>query len=187
MTVSWRASPGNLEAVRKIYAERSKGGHLSPELVTWYKDTIAGLTNSIAEHKELWVIKPGTIPQKDASTSEPVYHFAGPVYVLTDFACMSACLDAVDLWTRLGAVPVGLETSADTLYMEVRKIDLPAGLGSVSMPMKVYWGRARGDNEPVVPRHRFNGDIADTAALDRWIATLPERRRAAANTPRSVR
>ncbi|WP_255431399.1 hypothetical protein [Brevundimonas sp. M20] len=30
----------------------------------------------------------------------------GRVFVLTDETCMSACLDAVDLWTRFGAVPV---------------------------------------------------------------------------------
>jgi hypothetical protein len=180
MTISWRASPGNLEDVRKHYAERSKGGHLSPDSAAWFEDTIAGLSKAIAEHKQLWTVYPDPIPPKDASAAEPVHHIAGPVYVLTDFACMSACLDAVDLWTRLGAIPVGRETSADTLYMEVREIDLPAGIGGFSMPMKVYSGRARGSNEPVVPRHRFNGDIADTAALERWIAALPERRKDAA-------
>jgi hypothetical protein len=42
------------------------------------------------------------------------------------------------------------------------------------MPMKVYRGRPRKSNEPVVPVHRFNGDIGDTAALERWIASLPK-------------
>lgn len=175
MTVSWRASPGNLDSIRNSYAERSKGGHMSAEMASWYADTIAGLQKAIAERKPLWVIKPETTIES-GSPNDPVYSIAGPVYVLTDSACMSACLDAVDLWTRLGAIPVGRETDADTLYMEVRSIPLPSGVGAISVPMKVYSGRVRGSNEPVVPRHRFNGDITDTAALERWIATLPERR-----------
>ena len=102
---------------------------------------------------------------------------AGPVYVLTDSTCMSACLDAVDLWTALGAIQVGRATGADTLYMEVRQVKLPSGLTQVSMPMKVYRGRARGSNEPALPKYRFDGDIGDTAALERWIAGLPDGRR----------
>jgi len=174
MTVSWRASPGNLEAIRKSYEERSKGGHLTPEITAWFKDTLAGLGKTVAEHEPLWVVPPDSDTETQEATAEPMHPVAAPVYVLTDSACMSACLDAVDLWTRLGAIPVGRETGADTLYMEVRQIKLPAGVGAVSMPMKVYSGRARGSNQPVVPRYRFNGDIADTAALERWVATLPK-------------
>ena len=175
MTVSWRASSGNLDAIRKTYDDRSKGGHLSPEITAWYKDTIAGLEKTIAEHQPLWVIPPGSDAGEDAPKSEAAFKTAGPVYILTDASCMSACLDAVDLWTRLGAIPIGQETGADTLYMEVRQLKLPTGIGAVSLPMKVYSGRARGSNQPVVPRYRFNGDIADTAAVERWVATLPKR------------
>jgi hypothetical protein len=56
--------------------------------------------------------------------------------------------------------------------MDVRQLRLPSGIGGVSVPMKVYRGRPRGSNEPVVPTHVFAGDITDTAALERWIATL---------------
>jgi hypothetical protein len=101
---------------------------------------------------------------------------AGVVYVLTDAACASACLDAVDLWRALGAVHVGRKTSADTLYMELRSLRLPSGITGVSLPMKVYRNRSRGSNEPVVPVHSFEGDIADTAAVERWIKSLSARR-----------
>jgi hypothetical protein len=173
MTVSWRASEANLDAIRKTYEDRSKGGHLTPETTAWFKDTIAGLENTVAEHKPLWVVPPDSDAVTNQIKSEAAYKLSGPVYVLTDATCMSACLDAVDLWTRLGAIPIGHETGADTLYMEVRQLKLPAGVGAVSLPMKVYSGRARGSNQPVVPRYRFNGDIADTAALEKWVATLP--------------
>lgn len=177
MTVSWRASQANLGNLRQIYADRSKGGNLSPDVSNWFESSIHGLEKAIEARQPLWVIPPSTPPQAviAAARALPVHRLNGPVYVLTDPVCMSACLDAVDLWTRLGAIPVGRETGADTLYMEVREVKLPARIGAVSLPMKVYSGRPRGSNQPVVPRHRFHGDMADTGALERWIAMLPER------------
>jgi hypothetical protein len=86
---------------------------------------------------------------------------------------MSACLDAVDLWVRLGATPVGRETGADTVYMEVREVVVPSGLGGMSLPMKFYIGRERGHNQSVMPVHRFDGDMSDTSAVEAWAATLP--------------
>jgi hypothetical protein len=98
---------------------------------------------------------------------------AGPVWLVTDASCGSACLDAVDLWRALGAVHVGRTTGADTRYLDVRQRRRPSGVTAKAMPMKVYRGRPRGANEPVVPVHRFDGDIADTAALEAWLASLP--------------
>jgi GNAT superfamily N-acetyltransferase len=174
MTISWRASSDNLAAIRGAFAERSRGGNLSAEATAWYRDTIAGLEKAVAAGDALWVIRPSPAQPQGKIEDLPSYRVNGPVYVVTDATCMSACLDAVDLWTRLGAIPIGRETGADTLYMEVRQVRLPAGLGAVSVPMKFYSGRVRGNNEPVVPRHRFEGDLADTMALQKWISTLPE-------------
>lgn len=177
MTIRWRASTANLDTIRKAFVERSKGGNMSPETTAFYQETIAGLDRGIASHQSLWTIKPEKSRPKTSRIAAPEYRLRGPVYVLTDGACMSACLDTVDLWTRLGAIPVGQETGADTLYMEVRQARLPAGLGSTSIPMKVYSGRSRGSNQPVVPHHRFLGDMTDTPAIERWIAALPKNRK----------
>lgn len=97
---------------------------------------------------------------------------AGPVYVLTDPVCASACLDAVDLWKAAGAIQIGRETSADTVYMDVRSTDLPSGLARLTLPMKVWRGRARGNNEPQRPIHVFDGDMSDEAALRAWVRSL---------------
>lgn len=176
MTISWRASADNVAAIRALFGERSKGGNLPPEVVDWFTNTIAGLEKAVAAGDPLWIIKPEPRRAKERSRKRPIRRMRGPVYVLTDLNCMSACLDAVDLWTRLGAIPIGQETGADTLYMETRQVRLPSGLGGFSLPMKVYSGRARGKNAPVRPRHPFHGDLADTAALEHWILTLPERK-----------
>jgi hypothetical protein len=94
--------------------------------------------------------------------------------VITDPICMSACLDAVDLWIRLGAIPIGQETGADTVYMETRQVRMPSGLGSLTLPMKMFAGRPRGSNQPVSPRYRFSGNIMDTQAVEDWVVALPE-------------
>ncbi|MDF3983047.1 hypothetical protein P3W24_15850 [Luteibacter sp. PPL201] len=43
---------------------------------------------------------------------------------------------------------------------------------ALAVPMKVYRGRRRGSNVPLVPRDAYPGDLTDTAALERWIAGL---------------
>lgn len=182
--VDWRASPANLVDIAQGYAERRGTEGFSREADGWFRSVIAGLGVAIARKQDLWrhvafdAADPAA-PAADAPNPRPALlpKLAGPVYVLTDSTCMSACLDAVDLWTALGAIQVGRATGADTLYMEVRQVKLPSGLTQVSMPMKVYRGRARGSNEPALPKYRFDGDIGDTAALERWIAGLPDGRR----------
>jgi hypothetical protein len=38
--------------------------------------------------------------------------------------------------------------------------------------MKVYRGRARGNNETAMPAHEWTGALADTAGIEAWIAGL---------------
>ena len=148
---------------------------MSAETADWYRETIAGLEQAIAQHLQLWTIKPEPSPREARRPALMPNPLPRPVYVVIESSCMSACLDAVDLWTRLGAIPVGQESGADTLYMEVRRARLPSRIGGTAMPMKVYSGRPRGSNQPVVPSYLFNGDMADTAALERWVSSLPQR------------
>jgi hypothetical protein len=179
--VDWRASPANLAAIASAYADRRGTEGFSPEMDQWYRSVIAGLGTAIARKQQLWRhvdFDPPKPESEDAPVAvRPLPRLTAPVYVLTDSACASACLDALDIWTALGAIQIGRPTSADTLYMEVRQRVLPSGITSVSMPMKVYRGRKRGNNQPALPVHRFDGDIGDTAAIEAWVARLPERRR----------
>jgi hypothetical protein len=174
MTVVWRASEGNLQALRDGLAARDANGNLSSDSRAWFRRSIAGLEAAIARGDDRWVIEPNLDAGPDADVEALPYHPPkGTVLVLTDEVCMSACLDAVDVWVRLGGTPIGRETGADTVYMEVRQVDVPSGLGGMSLPMKFYIGRERGHNQSVRPVHRFEGDINDTAAVVAWVATLP--------------
>lgn len=170
--VEWRVSAANLATMRGYRDTWAQSKDASPDALAWARRNADGLAAAQAKGAALWRGDDGAADAAQA-TPAAVAEPTRPVYVLTDAACASACLDAVDLWTALGAIPIGQETSGDTLYMEVGDRTLPSGLATVGIPMKVYRGRARGSNQPVRPRYPYTGDMRDTAALERWATTLP--------------
>jgi len=168
--VDWRASAGNILALEGYRTAWRNAPDVSQEAKDWADRVAAGMTAARAHGKPLW---------READTGEEKTGDAGSaskakphVFVLTDWGCGSACLDAVDLWTGLGAIHVGQETSADSLYMDVRQVTLPSGFAHAVIPMKVYRGRKRGSNVPAKPVHAYDGDMRNTDQIERWIASL---------------
>lgn len=129
-----------------------------------------GIAEARAAHRPLFSQPEPPLEPPSATPIEPATQ--ARVFFLTDGRCASACLDFADLLLRVlpGVVHVGAPTSADTEYMEVRRVALPSGLG-VILPTKIWRNRARG-REPYVPAHRFAGELGDTPALERWIGGL---------------
>lgn len=169
-SVDWRASAGNLATIEGYRAAWRVSTDVSPEAKAWADRTAAGLATALAHGEPLW-----REPDEDeahAGKAAPSAVPAARIFVLTDWGCGSACLDAVDLWTALGATQIGQETSADSLYMDIRQVALPSGFARAVIPMKVYRGRRRGSNVPAVPARRYTGDMRDTASLEGWVATL---------------
>ncbi len=90
--------------------------------------------------------------------------------LVTDSDCVSSCLDFADAVRLLpGMKHVGHTTNADTLFMEVRSVDLPSKLGSLVVAQKVYRNRPRGHNQPLVPHLEYDGRISDTETLRPWV------------------
>ena len=175
--VDWRASAANVASLADYRARFAAAPDADPAVTRYFATAAEGIAAARAAGKPLWrepadLYKPDSPAGPVAAVPAP----AAPVYVLTDWSCGSACLDAVDLWKALGAVQVGQETSADTLYMDLREDVLPGGRVRAAIPMKVYRGRPRGSNVPQVPAYRFAGDMRDTTALERWVAGLTTRR-----------
>lgn len=170
--VDWRASDANISELAAFVAKLKEGGG-DADLIAWGDKAISGMRTAKAADRPFWREDDGgsaaQVQRPTGASSNPV---RGRVYVLTDPSCASACLDAVDIWKAAGAIQIGQETSADTLYMEVRNAGLPSELAAIGVPMKVYRGRARGNNEPHRPAYPFHGAIADTVALKAWVATL---------------
>ena len=161
--VEWRASDGNIAQISDFLGQL-RASNASPEYIAWAETAVKGMKAAKAAGQVYWRSANEEEAQNAAPPPAPQL-MAGPVYVLTDSSCGSACLDAVDLWKTAGAIQVGRETSADTVYMEIREAALPSGLAEIAVPMKVYRGRARGNNEPQKPAYLIEGDMSDDAAL----------------------
>ncbi len=173
--VDWRASDDNIaEIVTFIDQLKAAGG--DADVIAWGDKAITGMRAARAAGQVYWREADDAPAEASATPAQagaaPVNPMRGRVFVLTDSGCGSACLDAVDIWKAAGAVQIGRETSADTVYMEVRDADLPSGLAGIGVPMKVYRGRARGNNEPQRPTYVYDGDMSDDAALAAWVRSL---------------
>jgi hypothetical protein len=166
--VDWRVSDANiatLQHYREIFAPQRTTNPMPYDLVV---RVLFGLEDARRRGASLW--RQADDPA-DTEKSGASYAVRAKVFVLTDHRCVSACLNAVDLLTSLGAVHIGQETSADTNYIEVREETLADGTNFV-LPMKVYRGRPRGSNVPAKPQKPWAGDISDTAALQKWVTSL---------------
>ena len=166
LAVDWRASEKNIAMIEEYRVLMGS----NPEVLAWLTAAADGMRAARAEGRPLW-----REPEEEGAPPAPP---AGPTpmkartWVLTDAGCASACLDAVDLLKALGATHVGQETSADTVYMEVREEPLPDSRVTARIPVKVYRGRPRGDNETLVPVHEWTGDLSDSAGIEAWLAGL---------------
>lgn len=90
--------------------------------------------------------------------------------LVTDSNCVSSCLDFADAVMRLPNVRhLGQTTGADTLFMEVRSVDLPSKLGRFVVAQKVYRDRLRANNQAYVPSLHYPGRINDTDKLKAWV------------------
>jgi hypothetical protein len=162
----WRASVGVQTALEQQAIQY-------PEYADYLHQLATGIADARAAGKPFFTEAPAIDLGGGHPAPLPEPATKAQVFFLTDGRCMSACLDFADLLLDYapGVIHVGLPTSADTQYLQVRQLALPSGRDSVWLPMKVWRNRPRG-NEPYIPKHRFPGEIADTAALESWIREL---------------
>lgn len=145
-SVRWRTSNGNarhVEALVPTFIEQGMSD-LAAQWTLIYK----GMDAARARGEPLFTEVddqpiPANMSAEDA-VDDPM-PLKAPVYVVVPGQCASACLDALDVFTRFENVKlIGAPSSADSTYMDIRRQDLPSGLGAVIIPNKVYVGRARG-------------------------------------------
>jgi hypothetical protein len=95
----------------------------------------------------------------------------GRLVLITDNLCFSSCLIVAKDFRDLGALHVGQTTDSDTHYSEVREELLPSGLSKFSTLQAMSPAEPL-QQGPFVPSVFYDGDIADTAALERWIVAV---------------
>lgn len=91
--------------------------------------------------------------------------FDGPIALVTDDSCASACLDFADIVLRVpGAIHLGQVTQADSVYIDAALPRLPSG-NKLMIPLKVWRNRVRGNNEPLIPDVLLDLDALDEGAI----------------------
>jgi hypothetical protein len=177
--VEWRVSAGNVaywETVPSIIRKQFGDSHPA---YRWSNHVLRHLTAALKDGQDLWRETPfegeqdsnGASTTDDSSPVTPGYD--GTVVVLTDTTCGSACLDAMSLLTEVpGVVHVGSVTGADTQYMESRSAQLPSGLATLVIPIKVYRGRVRPEGGYFTPAFHFEGLHWTDEALRAWVLAL---------------
>lgn len=164
----WRASPQNTAAVAEIVQQMAEQFGQEADVTHAFRDLASRMTEHSGNELVPQSISVATTDIK-AETSPSLT--SARVVLLTDADCASACLDFADILLPLGAIHAGQPTFADTVYMDIRTVELPSKLGRLSIPQKVYRNRPRGHNQAYFPADKwyYQGNINNTAALRDWL------------------
>ncbi len=163
----WRISPRNLATMRQ-YVERFQKD--SPDFAREIERQLKA-----AESRTSGFTGPidcgrgnGAAP---AGAELPPQAAKGRIVLLTDNACFSSCLLVTDRFRKLGALHVGQATDAGTAYFEVREDRLPSGRSYFST-LQAFSPSSPYEIGPFAPAVTYDGDVADAAALEAWIAAV---------------
>jgi hypothetical protein len=167
-TVDWRVSSDNIAHLNSV-VERTQRDGLTEAAQSWTQARDAVVE---AQKKGQSLVRVAEPPKKSKGRA-PKSLVTGRVFLLTDGACASACLDFTDVVRRLPNVThVGLPTSADAVYIDNTEAMLPSGLGLLSYSLKVYRNRVRANNEWYEPAVRWPGGVMSDDAVTAWIVQL---------------
>lgn len=150
VSIWWRASEGNAAYVAQLEElVRKDGRH---ELAQSIQEVGEGMRRALANGEPFYVDRDEDEPEPTRAASTRSSKLKTPVYVIVPGGCFSACLDALDIFTRFDNVKlIGAPSSADSTYMEVRVEELPSGHGVVVLPNKIWMGRPRRSGEVYRP------------------------------------
>ena len=156
--VWWRASQGNADYLAGLVEQNTREGQV--ESLEWAKEKSAGLHAALARGDTWYVEKNGTPDVSDSDLPTDPPPFTRPVYVIVPGQCASACLDALDTFTRFPNTKlIGAPSSADSTYMDVRTQKVASGLASVTIPNKMYVNRPRANGQGYVPAIYVNDPV----------------------------
>jgi hypothetical protein len=168
---AWRISDRNLKQVETYVTDL--GPRQGKEATEAFKKEYETLLAVKAAGRQFSGTPRCAVGPAKASVAKPAVKpdYPGRIILLTDNVCFSSCLMVTDDFRKLGALHVGETTDANTNYMEVREDKLPSGLSMFST-LQALDARAPSQLGPYVPARIFQGNIADTAALEKWIAGM---------------
>jgi len=165
----WRVSPFALSTLTQALTTMGNDYGKHSEAYKFVFSLTKSMELALHEKKD-WLEQP-SIASVDQVNSRGfnAQGFKGKLALVTDSFCASACLDFADIVLAIpGVVHLGASTSGDTLYIDIGSQTLPSG-AQFWIPLKVWRGRARGNNQSYDPQFVFDGDINDTEAVQKWV------------------
>lgn len=164
--VDWRVSDANIAANEGYQAAIIKGAGVQSEQAQFYASLIAAMKQGRAAGATL-VASPEAVPDK-ALAQWPIVK--PRIVLLGNGTCVSACNDFSDAVLSIkGAELWGADNNADSVYIENRGETLPSGLFRISLPMKVWRGRSRGNNQVFTATRKFDVPFATDEAARAWV------------------
>lgn len=164
--VEWRVSPGNI-AANKRYAEAylTKFGAKDPTYLA-LSELVKKMEAGQARGEKLVAVTDD--PPDRTKARRPIV--TPRLILLGNGSCFSACNDFSDeVLSYQGAELWGADNAADSVYIDNRGETLPSGLFRVSLPMKVWRGRYRGNNVSYSASRHFDAPFATQQDAQRWV------------------
>lgn len=150
----WRASKGNIAYVQNDLVSWAKETK-QLEYITYFEELGKNMNAALLKDLKFYIENnddPKNKKQTQQNTNLAAAAFRKPVYVIVHGYCASACLDALDVFTLFDNTKIiGAPSSGDSTYMDVRYQKTTSGLGTVTIPNKVYVNRPRGNGEIYLP------------------------------------
>lgn len=164
---AWRVSEDNIHNLEFLLQTAMEG---KPEAKKILQEVLREARAALAASKTFsGSIACPVAPPRPAMTSQPPSLMKGRLILLTDNLCFSSCLVVTDDFRKLGAFHIGQTTDAATHFNEVREQYLPSGYSLFSTLQSVFDPGGESQFGPFQPTLTYNGDIADTAALEAWV------------------
>ena len=163
---SWRVSEGNINQLEFMLPFVARFG---PDNVKIVELTLRDAREAATHGRAFSASVDCPVkPQRPPEAAQPLSLMKGQLILITDNLCFSSCLSVTDDFRTLGAFHIGQTTDAATHFIDVREQYLPSGYSMFSTLQSVDPGSPiqYGPFEPALP---YDGDIADTAALEKWV------------------
>lgn len=159
--VDWRASIGNFNYLKETLRKND-----TPATRARTDTFLEAFQKSVDQGLPFFRAKEPTANVPPVTLPAPTLPLLVVVMDHSNFSSTLIFIDELKAMTD-HLVLVGEESGADTVYGEIRRINLPSGRGLMALPMKIFGGRVRGNNESYKPD--FAIDVQDSIRLKEFI------------------
>ena len=166
--VHWRASKDNTHHISSLIPKLIDQFGANAPIIQEFQSIAHGMQKAYQQNNTFFIAH--HIPQPH-SHLKPNHSVTAHIAIIINARCVSACLDFIDEMKAVDPTItlIGQTTDADSIYMDVRVVDLPSGIGTLQFPIKMYHNRKRGHNIPYVPDISYPDTIHSPEEINEWL------------------